>query len=316
MDSTVDNQSNSIATSTEEQKISPDSDKPISWYSILGLGAMSTSRFLLPLLAINSVLVVAIYFLGQIKLIHGIPILDPAFLGYLVYFLNWGAFFDYTSPISNITQASFFSLILVSLYTLIFTIIGMHFDPKDITPWWKQLKGMHLPTIINFLSSLVTLIVAETLPLIVIIVLNSGSSVNSSELINSIIVSIIFIISISVVVVFIEIGIIFLYDETSSDKSISSAWDQLRKFWYEGIFIFLAFPLALVVLLLGGTLLIFFPVLILNFLTNGTVQTASGAIMTQLLQILIFSILFFYPAYPALTWGQFYKHKLEPRAKT
>ena len=238
------------------------------------------------------------------------PLFDPVFIGYLLYFLNWGAFFDFNSPLLTITLPSFFSLILVSLYTLVFIIIGIHFDPKDNTPWWTQLKKIKLPTIANFFYSLVTFIVAEGIPLVVIIVLTTGSSLNSSDLVNSLIISIIFIISLGVTVVFIELSIIFLYDEITTNKTIPTAWDQMQKYWYEGVFLFLAYPLALIVLLLGGSLLIFFPVLILNFLTGGSIQIASGAIMTQLLELLILSVLFFYPAYPAITWGQFYRYKL------
>jgi hypothetical protein len=109
----------------------------------------------------------------------------------------------------------------------------------------------------------------------------------------------------------IQVSLTLIYEDwDDSDSGFMKTVNKIKKHWYEGTILHLAYPVSLIMFLLGGSIFIFFPILVLNYLTNGTFILESGSFMTQVIELLIISTLLIFPAYPALTWGQYYQHRL------
>jgi hypothetical protein len=215
---------------------------------------------------------------------------------------------------------------LISFYQILIIIFGTQYDPESEVPWWVQLKSFQIPKgegvvlgILCLVSGYMVSVFATSLTVpanssqLLIPFINYLTPFMSYEYAAGIIAVAFYIIATIITTIFIQLALVVTFETWENyETKFKKKWNNILKFWYEGVLLYIAFPIALIIFMLGGTLLIFFPVLIINFLTNGIALEFTGSWMTQLIEILLLTSLFIYPIYPALTWGQYYKSKLNP----
>jgi hypothetical protein len=219
---------------------------------------------------------------------------------------------------------------LLAVYQIFIFIFASQYDPKGEDPWWTQFKTIQFPKlegiILGVFSLFTTYFVAIFLLGFVfpIDLGDLGSNAAPIQLISSLFRSfvnketaislavIISFIIIAIIVSFlIQLSLILIFEDWKDYEGIfKQKFNNLISHWYEGLILYLAFPVTLIMFILGGSIFIFFPVLVFNYLTSGAFFLGSGALMTQILELLLVSTFLLFPAYPALTWGQYYKHKL------
>jgi hypothetical protein len=317
-----------VLNDTEEKlkDLSPDSPKinQLKIWEIFSLGGTSTFTLLLLILITNGIIVIGL------ELFRSIIFIDPRAIGYLTYILNW-------LPLLNlpfqqdigIDQWIAASVILAVYQVLIFTF-GSQYDPKGEDPWWTQFKTMPFPKLEGIILGVFSLFTTYFIAIFLlgfvfpIDLKDLGSNAGPIQLISSLFISffdqeiaislavIISFIIIAIIISFlIQLSLILVFEEWKDyEGSFKQKINNLINYWYEGLILYIAFPVTLIMFILGGSIFIFFPVLVFNYFTNGAFILGSGAFMTQILELLLISTFLLFPAYPALTWGQYYKHKL------
>ena len=323
-----------ISSDQESERNSEKKSEIPKIWEIFSRGGTITLSILILIFIINTIIIIAVELVDQLfsqnfdffglKTIISFINPNPKAFGYLIYMLNWAPLLDFPLPKLVTNVQWMMGGLLVSIFQICFFILGMHFEPSNNSPWWEQFRKIRFPKYDGFILSIICLLLSYMSTLFIyqlIIPLqgsgllngisNSFNSILDSNilLIISLIVS--FLLTIILTSFLIQLALIVLYEDWKDyEGSFMTKMNNIKNYWYEGAILYLAFPITLIMFLLGGSILIFFPVLFINFLTNGHFILPTGAWMTQILEIIIISTLFFYPAYPALTWGYYYKKKL------
>ncbi|OLS23551.1 MAG: hypothetical protein HeimC3_24570 [Candidatus Heimdallarchaeota archaeon LC_3] len=316
-----------------ESNIEINKDSPKIW-EIFSKGGTITLSLLILIFFISSIIVIGLELVNQffsldfnffgLKTVLSFVNPDPKAFGYLIYMLNWAPILDFPLPANIGIEQWIMGGFLVSIFQICFFILGIHFEPSNNSPWWEQFRKIQLPKYDGFLLGVICLLSSYLITIFfysfILPVQGSGLLRSISDSFGSLldpsislilILIVVFLLTVILTSFFFQLALIVLYEDWKDyEGSFMIKMNNIKKYWYEGAVLYLAFPITLIMFLLGGSILLFFPVLFFNFLTNGSFLIPTGAWMTQIMEIIIISTLFLYPAYPALTWGLYYKKKL------
>ena len=303
------------------------------WWSLLGIGSTITFRMLVPILVIHSVIILFINILGFSMAIY------PTELGYLLYLANWAPLLNIGLPAGSVSAHWIGAILLISTYQLFIVIFSMQFDAFSSVPWWTQLRTVRLPSLEGAIFGIAGLSISLLIPVIVASLIlpfptdDFGavpallkpfqeylgpflqpfqSFLGPPQYISLAIGAVLFFLIVAICSsMAIQFSLITLSEELSTSGFVFSRnWAKFKGCFLDGVLLFVTLPLGLALILLGGTLFILFPVLAFNFITQEAFISLTGSWMTKGIETVLLASLFFYPFYPAITWGQFYRHRL------